>query len=185
MIKPLISAVTLTLTLASCSLIGRMFVPAAPFTVSGFTAPESVRYDASSDLYLVSSMGSLTNNNDNDGYISQVAPDGTMLNKMFIAGGRAGVTLNAPKGMAIVGNTLYIADINTLRLFNRVTGMFIRNIPIPGGSFLNDIAAASDGSVYVSNTGIDPTTFAPNGTDAIYKVSAGDAVEKDYRRNRT
>ncbi len=80
--------------------------------------------------------------------------------------------------MAIVGDTLYVADGNTLRLFNRVTGVFIRNIPIPGSSFLNDIAAASDGSVYVSDTGIDSTTFAPNGNDAIYKVSSNDAIRK-------
>jgi hypothetical protein len=75
---------------------------------------------------------------------------------MFIEGGKNGVTLNAPKGMAIVGDTLWVADIDAVRAFNRQTGAPIRSVELGRmqAVFLNDIAQGPDSAIYVTDTGI-------------------------------
>src|SRR2546422_7709536 len=49
-------------------------------------------------------------------------PDGAVENLKFIEGGHSGVTLNAPKGLAIRGDTLWVADIDVVRAFDARTG---------------------------------------------------------------
>ncbi|MDH5294597.1 MAG: hypothetical protein OEW91_13015 [Acidimicrobiia bacterium] len=145
----------------------------APISVTGLQTPESALYDAGNDVYLVSNFGGENGSPlavDNDGFISRIAPDGTVLDPKFITGG-----LSAPKGMAMVGHTLYVVDIGTVHLFDVDTGEASGAVPIPGAAFLNDIAAARNGTVYVSDTGfkVDATLtgFEPSGTDAIYEIN--------------
>ena len=138
--------------------------------------PESVRYNSASDLYLVANINGAPLDKDNNGYFSQISPDGKTVNARFIAGGANGVTLNVPKGTAIVGDTLYMSDIDTVRSFDRKTGAVKSNIVIAGATFLNDLAAP-DGSVYVSDSGLD-AIFASNGADAVYKTSPAGAVTR-------
>src|SRR5207249_1999393 len=92
---------------------------------------------------------------------------------------KPGVTLNAPKGLTIVGEDLYVADITVVRKFDRITGAPKGQIAIPGATFLNDLT--NDGtSVYVSDSGLKAGTggaFEPTGTDAIWKIT-GDTPEK-------
>src|SRR5256886_13499427 len=47
--------------------------------------------------------------------ISRVRPDGAVENLKFIEGGHNGVTLHAPKGLALLGDTLWVADIDVVR----------------------------------------------------------------------
>src|SRR5467141_412395 len=101
--------------------------PAAPgatraLTVAGFSTPESVLHDSTQDIYFVSNINGSPTAKDNNGFISRVRPDGAIENLKFIEGGRAGVTLNAPKGMALRGDTLWLADIDAVRAFNAKTG---------------------------------------------------------------
>ncbi len=84
--------------------------PAAPgatrtLTVPGFSKPESVLHDSTQDIYFVSNVNGSPTAKDNNGFISRVRPDGAIENLKFIEGGRAGVTLNAPKGLALSGDT--------------------------------------------------------------------------------
>ena len=78
--------------------------------------------------------------------------------------------MNAPKGMAIVGDSLYVTDVTSVRVFDRTTGKPTGEIAIEGATFLNDLTAGPDGVVYVTDTGLAPG-FEPTGTDAIYKIS--------------
>jgi sugar lactone lactonase YvrE len=141
-------------------------------TVSGFQTPESVLYAATDDVYLVSNINGNPTGTDDNGFISRVGPDGRILSLKWIDGASAGVTLNAPKGLAISGDTLYVTDITVVRMFDRRTGAPKGSITVPGSTFMNDAAAAPDGTVYVTDSGLKPD-FSPSGTDAVYRLRNG------------
>ena len=141
-------------------------------TVSGLATPESVRHDPTADVYLVSNINGNPTAVDDNGFISRVTPAGQVQTLKWIDGASASVTLNAPKGMAIVGDTLYVADITVVRMFDRTTGQPRGAVTIPDAAFLNDVAAGRDGAVYVTDTGVNPD-FSPNGKDAIYRIKDG------------
>lgn len=126
-------------------------------TVEGFKTPESVRYDADQDVYFVSNINGNPSAKDGNGFIARVkAGDATVDSMMFIAGGRGGVTLNAPKGMAIQGDTLWVADIDAVRGFNRRTGKLVASVDFGRmkAMFLNDVAVGGDGAIYITDTGV-------------------------------
>jgi sugar lactone lactonase YvrE len=121
----------------------------------GMKTPESVRYDATQDLWFVSNINGNPSQKDGNGFIVRLTADGVPMDSMpFIAGGKRGVTLHAPKGMAIVGETLWVADIDVLRGFSTRTGARIADVEIRDAKFLNDVVAAPDGSVYTTDTGV-------------------------------
>ena len=136
----------------------------------GFSTPESVLYDADSDVYLVSNINGEPLGADDNGFIAKLSPDGTISEAKWIDGAKDNVKLDAPKGMAITGGVLYVSDITVVRQFDAKTGEPKGEIKIDGATFLNDVAAAPDGGVYVSDTGVD-AKFAGNGSDAIYHIS--------------
>src|SRR5687767_2730691 len=88
---------------------------------SGFKVPESVRYDAELDVYYVANINGNPSQKDNNGFISRVRADSTSVMTMLVEGGKSGVTLHAPKGMALRGDTLFVADIDAMRMFHRRT----------------------------------------------------------------
>ena len=123
--------------------------------VDSFIGPEAVRYDADQDLYFVANFGTgETQALDNNGFISLLRPDGSLMSLRFIAGGEDGVTLHAPRGMTIVGDTLWVADNGAVRGFNRLTGKPVASIDMTsfGTGFLNDIASGPGGALYVTDT---------------------------------
>src|SRR5260370_11137467 len=125
-------------------------------TVVGFLTPESVLHDSAQDIYFVSNINGGPLTKDNNGFISRLRPDGAIEVLKFIEGGRAGVTLNAPKGLALLGDTLWVADISVVRAFNARTGAPVDSVKLDslGAVFLNDIAIAPNGAIYVTDTGI-------------------------------
>jgi sugar lactone lactonase YvrE len=163
--------------------------PAAPtghaaITITGLDLPESAVHDPLTDAYLVSNVGgtlpAAAFAKDGNGFISKIAPDGTVIDREWIGLGRNGVTLDAPKGLAIAGRSLFVADIDVVREFDRFTGKPISTVAIPGAQFLNDVARGPAGSVYVSDTAVvlsdDGTAFVPTEADAIYQVTADGQV---------
>jgi hypothetical protein len=123
----------------------------------GFVAPEAVRYDPDQDVYFVANWGGDGNPGkaDNNGFISRMRPDGTVENPRFIAGGNGGVTLHSPRGMYIVGDTLWAADFDAVRGFDRRTGAPLASVDFSSldRGFLNDIAADATGALYITDTG--------------------------------
>jgi len=151
--------------------------PVAPTpvaTYTGLATPESALYDADNDRYLVSNINGSPFDKDNNGFISILSPDGQITTLKWIEGGKNKVTLDAPKGLALSKGVLYVADIVTVRMFDAKTGAPKGEVPIAGSTFLNDVTAAPDGKVYVSDTGVK-AGFEPNGTDAVYVIEKGKA----------
>jgi sugar lactone lactonase YvrE len=148
---------------------------AAPIDVrdAGFRTPESVLYDEASDVFLVSNINGPEVEADGNGFISRLDADGKILDLKWIDGSKAKYGLDAPKGMAFAGNVLYVADITSVKTFDRKNGRALGKVAIPGSSFLNDLAAAPDGSVYASDSGLKANKgeLQPDGNDAIYRIT--------------
>jgi sugar lactone lactonase YvrE len=143
--------------------------------VVGFLTPESVLHDSTQDIYFVSNINGSPTAKDHNGFISRVRPDGAIENLKFIEGGRAGVTLNAPKGLALQGDTLWVTDIDVVRAFNARTGAPVDSVKLDslGAVFLNDIAIAPTGAIYITDTGIrfdDVGNVLHPGPDRIFRV---------------
>jgi sugar lactone lactonase YvrE len=146
----------------------------------GFKTPESVLYDPEQDVYFVSNINGKPVEADGNGFISKVSPEGKVLELKWIDGTKKGSTLDAPKGLAVFGDTLYVADLNVIRLFDRKTGASKGKIAAVGSTFLNDVAAAPDGTIYVSDSGLKAGKegLDPTGTDAVYKIGKSRRADK-------
>jgi sugar lactone lactonase YvrE len=160
----------------------------------GMNVPESVKYDADLDVYFVSNVNGNPSVKDGNGFIAVVRADSTGVTRMLVesgkaAGGGKAITLDAPKGLAIVGDTLWVADITNVHAINKRTGASIADIAIPGATFLNDMAVGPDGSVYVTDTGIefDATgNITHPGTNRIFRIAGrrvSTVAEGDSLRN--
>ena len=142
---------------------------------TGFDVPESVVWDPELDVYFVSNINGNPGAADNNGFIARVQPDSLATFTRLVEGGRNGVTLNAPKGMAIEGDTIWVADITVVRGFNKRTGAPVATIELTGQRpvFLNDVALGIDG-IYVTDTnirfGADGSISKP-GVDRIFRIS--------------
>lgn len=147
----------------------------------GMKVPESVRYDAELDVYYVANINGNPSHKDNNGFIARVRADSTGVMTMLAEGGKKGVTLNAPKGMALRGDTLYVADIDVVRRFDRRTGASLGSVDLRGqkATFLNDVAAGPDG-VYITDTGIAFDAkggITHPGVNRIFRISGSTVTE--------
>ena len=119
--------------------------PVRVWETGGFKQPESVLYDAKRGVLYVSNVNGVPNEKDGNGYISMVAPGGTVVSEQWVAG------LNAPKGMAVDGDLLYVSDIDQLVAINVNSARVVARYPAPSAKFLNDVAVDGAGRVYVSD----------------------------------
>jgi hypothetical protein len=131
----------------------------------GFDGPEAVRYDAEADHYVVSNLG--PRGTGNDGFVSLVSPDGSVIELKWIEGGRNGVELYDPLGVLIEGDSIHIADTDAVRRFDRRTGAALDATPAPGAQRLNDLAIAPDGTIYVTDSASE------NEPGALYRIRPG------------
>jgi hypothetical protein len=124
--------------------------------VTGLEAPESVIYDSKNNLYYVSNVAGNPDEKNGNGYLSQVDENGKLVNQKWVTG------LHAPKGMGIHNGKLYVADIDRVAIVNIADGTVEKMLPAEGATFLNDVAVAPNGDVYISDT---------FGGNAIYRLS--------------
>ena len=131
---------------ASCAASGASAGATELWRTTGFSSPESVEWDAAAGVFYVSNMGADPTAKDGDGYISILGADGVVVAAKWATG------LDGPKGLAAVGGKLYAADVGQLVEIDTATGAVVKRYPAPGSALLNDVTAAPDGRIFVSDT---------------------------------
>jgi hypothetical protein len=119
-----IAATALCMATAPCDAL-------AQITVINLQSPYSFVSSTAGKEYFISSVNGDPEAADNNGFITKLDAGGNVVNLKFIQGGVRGVTLNAPKGMALVDQTLYVADLDQLRAFDVVSGNSVGSLPMP------------------------------------------------------
>jgi sugar lactone lactonase YvrE len=153
---------------ASLLLIGSAGSAAADevWSLDGFQAPESVLFDAERNVLYVSNVAGAPNEKDGAGFISRVAPDGTMQEAEWVTG------FDAPKGLVQSGNTLYVTDIDRLVAINVDSGEISGEWAAEGAQFLNDPAVDESGRVFVSDMLADRIYVLENDALSVFAEGA-------------
>lgn len=115
-------------------------------TEDGLEVPESVLCVRSANFFFVSNISGKPKEKNGKGFISKVSMKGKILELKWASG------LNAPKGMAIYGDSLYVSDIDRLVQIALSSGKVVAEFQAPGARFLNDVAADKSGNIYVSDS---------------------------------
>ncbi len=105
------------------------------------------RFPSHGSFAYVSNISGNPTDKDGDGFISKVSlKDGKIIALQWATG------LNAPKGLALANGHLYAADIDQLVEIDPGDGKIVARYDAPGAKFLNDVAADSEGRIYVSDS---------------------------------
>lgn len=108
--------------------------------------PESAYFDAKRNVLYVSDIQGDGAVKDGQGFISRLSPEGKVLDLEWVKG------LNAPKGLGVYKNFLYVADLTEIVVIDIDKGSIVQRVPVEGAVFLNDITVDNKGTVYVSDT---------------------------------
>jgi hypothetical protein len=138
---------------------------------TGFAAPESAFHDAASNAVFVSSINGQILEKDGNGYISRLSPDGKVVAEKWATG------LHAPKGLRSARGVLYASDIDEVVGFDIGSGKEVSRVKVDGAQFLNDLATAPDGTVYVSDSTALKIFEVRNGKASVF-VEGADVVEQ-------
>ncbi len=122
-----------------------------------FLKPESALYDPSKEFVYISNINGQYLAKDGNGFISRIKANGKVETLKWVEG------LNSPQGLGLYKNVLYVADINRVVQINTGTAKIENIFEVDSAKFFNDIAADSNGDIYVSD-------YLAN---KIYKISDG------------
>ena len=136
------------------------------WSLDGFQAPESALFDSERNVLYVSNVAGEANAKDGVGFISKVSPDGKMQEAEWVKG------LNAPKGLVMSGDKLYVSDVDQLVEIDVTSGKVTNTWNAEGAQFLNDTAADSAGRVFVSDILTDSIYVLENGNLSVWVQDA-------------
>lgn len=111
-----------------------------------FKVPESVYVDRERNVLYVSNIDGEPWADDKKGSIGKLSMEGQVERVDWVTG------LSAPKGMALVGNQLFVGDLQQVVVIDVDKGAIVKRIAVPDAQRLNDVTAAPDGTVYVSDS---------------------------------
>ncbi|MGQ0714324.1 MAG: SMP-30/gluconolactonase/LRE family protein [Gemmatimonadaceae bacterium] len=113
--------------------------------------PESVLHDREQDVYFISNIQGVSAAKDGRGVITRIRPDGRIEAREWVT------------------------DIDVVRGFDRRTGAPVATVDLAphGAVFLNDLVAAPNGALYVTDTQIQPDergNVKHPGTDRLFRI---------------
>ena len=113
---------------------------------ANLVSPESAVWDSTNQVWYISNIGQPLVGPSQPGFITRLDADGTVMDpNPWVSG------LGDPKGMAILGGELYVADNQSVVVIDIAGGTVDRTVQITGSLFLNDVAAGP-AEVYISDT---------------------------------
>lgn len=115
-------------------------------TDSVLKVPESVLYDQQNKVLYVSNIDGEPWGKDGKGFISKLSLDGKVITKEWVTG------LNAPKGMGLYKNKLYVADLSEMVVIDIAKGVIVSRLKVTGATGLNDITIAPNSILSVSDS---------------------------------
>ena len=154
-------------------LLAGLAVSSEAAQITGLETPNSFVGDSSGKEYFISNINGEPEARDNNGFITKLNTEGKITSLKFIQGGVAEVVLHAPKGMALVGSVLYVADLDQLKGFDKTTGKLLITVsfspPSRSPVSLTDVTASPTGLLYAS----DQTA------NSVYRVTPSDNYRVD------
>lgn len=114
-----------------------------------YDAPDQVVYHSPSKTWFVSNLGGgISLDKDGDAWITRTDAKGNIIDPFWI-GKKEG--MHALSGMTITNDYLYVVDRDGVYEIDIANQKVAKFYDIPDGEFLNDIARASNGDLYVSD----------------------------------
>jgi DNA-binding beta-propeller fold protein YncE len=153
----LVAAITITANLTAQHSLEKIWQ-----TDSTLKVPESVLYDAEAKVLYVANIDGSPSEKDGNGSIAKVGLDGKIIDHEWITG------LDAPKGMGLHKNLLYVANISEVAVIDIDKASIIQRIPVEGSAFLNDLTVDSEGIVHVSDSRSNKVHRIENGIASLY-----------------
>jgi hypothetical protein len=177
MIGAIAAAISVAVVVVAQTPPASLAPPTAPTLVPAwnltgdFAAPESAYYDAASNAVFVSSINGQILEKDGNGYISRLTPEGTIVAAKWVTG------LNAPKGLRSLAGTLWVSDIDEVVGIDITSARITARVKVDGAQFLNDLATAPDGSVFVSDSALSRIYVVKDGKASVF-VEGATTVEQ-------
>jgi hypothetical protein len=112
------------------------------------TTSEAVILDSEREILYVSCIAGAPDGKDGRGYLAKVDLAGRVENPQWVKG------LNAPKGLGIVRDRLFVTDIDELVEIDIAQGKIVKKYPVPGAQFLNDVATSAS-AVYFTDSNLN------------------------------
>lgn len=127
-------------------------------TDSVLKVPESVLYDGANKILYVANIDGEPWGRDGKGSVGKVGLDGKIVSVDWVSG------LNAPKGMGIYRNTLYVADMDAVAVIDIKAAKITQRIVVEGATGLNDLTIDKKGIIYVTDSRNKKVHRIDNGT---------------------
>ncbi|MDY0341928.1 MAG: hypothetical protein RBR28_00015 [Lentimicrobium sp.] len=112
----------------------------------GMVTPESVLYDAASGVIYVANINENPWEKDGNGFISQLSTQGEIIKLKWATG------LDAPKGMGLTDDYLFVTNIDEVVKIDKHSGEVIQRFTHPEAVNLNDIAVSEDKRIFISDS---------------------------------
>ena len=144
-------------------------------TVDLLEAPEAARFDPEQGVYFVANINGSPLGKDGQRVHQPAQPATARWTRSSSSPAAGAVPCSTrPKGMAIVGDTLWVADIDAVRGFDKRSGKPILTVTLTGRArFLNDAVVGPDGAIYMTDTGVADDGkggMAHPGPDQVFRI---------------